>query len=154
MILVPYKIAHSLIPGAQKGLFLTAPVKRGSTLVAPDDIKRIYTYAEISQFDRNSIEYQSYIRWFDNGYTICPEWTDECYINHAFEPNGLWHLGFVFATRDIEAGDELTIDYRHILHTGDDAGFVDSTTGKKIVGMPWQESLRMTTACLTTLSVE
>jgi hypothetical protein len=148
MFLVPYKVAPSLIPGAQKGLFLTAPVKRGTLMVAPDDIKRVYTYQEIEQFDRNSIEYQSYIRWFENGYTICPEWTDECYINHSFDPNGLWHLGFVFATRDIPAGAEMTMDYRHLTHEGDDAGFLDSVTGKPIIGMAWKESFRFTTECL------
>lgn len=151
MFLMPYEIRDSKIPGAQKGLFLTAPVKKGAMLMAPDQIHRVYTREELLKYPVESIEYQSYLRWFENGYTICPEWTDECYVNHSFTPNGLWHLGFVFATADLPAGTELTVDYRYFIHEGEDVGFADSTTGKRIIGMPAQDALRESTLQLMSL---
>ena len=80
------------------------------------------------------------------------EWPDECYINHSFQPNGLWHLGFVFAARDIAADEELTVDYRHILGEGQREEFNDAVTGESIVGWSWAESLRRSTADLARLT--
>jgi hypothetical protein len=91
------------------------------------------------------------VRWFEDRYTITPEWPDECYINHSFSPCGLWHLGFVFALTDLPAGTEITVDYRHLLAPGQQEDFHDATTGKAIVGYSWQESLAMSTAQLHAL---
>ena len=91
------------------------------------------------------------VRWFEDRYTVCPEWPDECYINHSFEPCGLWHLGFVFALTDLCAGAEITVDYRHLLAPGQREDFDDAVTGRAIVGYDWRESLRATTAQLHAL---
>ena len=91
------------------------------------------------------------VRWFEDRYTITPEWPDECYINHAFEPNGLWHLGFVFALSDLPAGTEITVDYRHLLAPGQEEDFQDALTGERIVGWSWTESLSRSTAQLHAL---
>ena len=90
-------------------------------------------------------------RWFEDRYTVSPDWPDECYINHSFTPTGLWHLGFVFATRDLPAGTEITVDYRHLLPPGEEEAFVDTATGQKIVGLPWIESLTASTHALAAL---
>jgi len=79
------------------------------------------------------------------------DWPDECYVNHSFEPSGLWHLGFIFAARELAAGEELTVDYRHLLPEGEREAFVDARTGEPIIGLPWRESLAMSTRALAAL---
>lgn len=138
MILPRYRIAQSSIPGAGKGLFLDEPVRAGAVVTAPDAIDRTYRLEEL--LARPDLLYAS-ARWFEDRYTLSPDWPDECYINHSFEPTGLWHLGFVFARRDLPAGTELTVDYRHLLPPGQAEDFIDAASGGKIVGFGWAESL-------------
>lgn len=143
MILPRYHIAPSTIPGAGKGVFLDEPLPRGRIAVAPDRIDQTWSFAELlSDPARTALMYSS-VRWFEDRYTLSPDWPDECFINHSFEPTGLWLLGFNFATRDLVAGDELTVDYRHLLAPGQEEEFCDARTGQAIIGYPWQESLRL-----------
>ncbi|HCL57441.1 MAG TPA: hypothetical protein DHW82_10595 [Spirochaetia bacterium] len=151
MIVYQHEIKESLVPSAGKGLFLKEKVRQGSVIVAPDKINRVLSEEELHRFHPESPEVHSSIRWFENFYTSTPEWTDECYINHSFEPNGLWHLGFVFAGRDIEAKEELLIDYRLILAEGYEIGFKDSLTGEPIIGLKWEEKLHRSTRTLLSL---
>lgn len=145
MILPRYRIAPSTIPGAGQGLFVEERVRRGRIVVAPDAIPTTFRWSEIeSRPDRDDV-LPSTVRWFEDRFTVTPEWPDECYVNHAFAPNGVWHLGFIFAARDLAPGEELTIDYRHLLGEGQEEAFRDSLSGERIVGLPWAESLRMTT---------
>jgi hypothetical protein len=88
------------------------------------------------------------VRWFEDRYTVTPEWPDECYINHSFAPTGLWHLGFVFALEDLAAGSEITVDYRHLLAPGQHEDFVDAASGEAIIGFDWAESMARSTAQL------
>ncbi len=152
MILPRYRVADSSIDGAGKGLFLHMPVAAGEILVAPDDIRKVYKWNELlAQPNATELLYAT-VRWFDDGYTVTPEWPDECYINHSFEPTALWHLGFVFALADLDAGTEITVDYRHLLAPGQSEEFNDSKTGRAIVGYEWHESLtRSTTQLLSAL---
>ena len=94
MILPRYHIGASLIPGAGKGLFLDEPARVGQILVAPDDIRKVYKWNEIEALPNAGELLAATVRWFGDCYTISTDWPDECYVNHAFEPNGLWHLGF------------------------------------------------------------
>lgn len=91
------------------------------------------------------------VRWFEEFYTVSLEWPDECYINHSFDPNGLWHLGFVFASRDIAQDEELTIDYRHLLPEGVAETFADADSGLPIIGWSGRESLQLSTLALARL---
>ena len=142
VILPRYRIAASTIPGAGKGLFLEEPLRHGRIAIAPDAIDRTWSFAEIlSDPERANLLHTS-VRWFEDRYTLSPDWPDECYVNHSFEPNGLWLLGFIFAARDLEAGEELTVDYRHLLAPGQEEEFRDAYTGQAIVGYAWDESLR------------
>lgn len=151
MILPRYHIGPSSIAGAGQGLFIDEPLARGRVLVAPDAIPAVHRFEDIlARADADSL-LPATVRWFEDRYTVTPEWPDECYINHAFEPTALWHLGFVFAARDLEAGDEVTVDYRHLLAPGQHEEFLDSASGRPIVGYAWAESLRASTAALSAL---
>ena len=151
MILPRYRIAASSIPGAGQGLFLDEPVAAGRILTAPDGIDRTYRHADINASPELRAQFHASARWFEDRYTLSPEWPDECYINHSFTPNGLWHLGFVFALRELPAGTEITVDYRHLLPPGETEDFADSATGETIVGLSWTDSLATSTRMLAEL---
>ena len=145
MILPQYHVAPSRIPGAGKGLFLDEPVARGRLITAPDAIPQVFRFDEIERMPNAAELLPATVRWFEDRYTVTPEWPDECYINHAFAPTGLWHLGFVFALADLPAGTEVTVDYRHLLAPGQVEDFRDSVTGEAIVGYDWATSLETST---------
>jgi hypothetical protein len=151
MILPRYRIAASSIRGAGKGLFLEETVAAGRILAAPDAIDRTWRHAEIVADPPLSAQMHAAARWFEDRYTLSPDWPDECYINHSFQPTGLWHLGFVFALRELPAGTEITVDYRHLLPPGQAEDFADAATGETIVGLPWAQSLATTTRALASL---
>ena len=151
MILPRYHIGPSKIAGAGQGLFLDEPVARGRLITAPDAIPAVYTFEEVMALPNAATLLPATVRWFEDRYTVTPEWPDECYINHAFAPNGLWHLGFVFAAADLAAGSEITVDYRHLLAPGQEEDFRDSVSGERIVGFTWSESLRSSTQTLAAL---
>lgn len=151
MILPRYHVAASAIPGAGKGLFLDEPVAAGSIITAPDQIDRTYRLADIQSSPALREQFYASARWFEDRYTLSPDWPDECFINHSFTPNGLWHLGFVFALQTLPAGSEITVDYRHLLPPGQAEDFVDALTGESIVGWSWQESLVESTRALAAL---
>lgn len=141
MIVPRYLIAASTIPGAGKGLFVDEPVARGRVIIAPDNIHTVWPEAKLRTYAPDSIEVESSVRWFEDWYSLTPEWSDECYVNHSFTPNGLWHLGFIFAATDLAAGVELTVDYQFVIGSGEVMPFRDAATGREIVGYPWQQNL-------------
>ncbi|UPG87292.1 SET domain-containing protein [Luteibacter aegosomatis] len=147
MILPRYRIAASGIPGAGKGLFVEEFVAAGQVVTAPDAIDRTYAWKEIER----SPDLHAAARWFGDRYTLSPDWPDECYVNHSFDPTGLWHLGFIFAAKDLPQGTEITVDYRHLLAPGQEEDFNDALTGEKIVGLSWPESLASSTRALAAL---
>ena len=151
MILPRYRIAASGIGGAGKGLFLEEDVAAGRIVTAPDAIDRTWSHAQIAASPELQVQLYAAARWFEDRYTLSPDWPDECYINHSFEPTGLWHLGFVFAARDLPAGSEITVDYRHLLAPGQEEDFIDSATGEKIIGLSWADSLATSTRALASL---
>ena len=151
MILPRYHIAASRIPGAGKGLFLDEAVRAGGIVTAPDAISQTFRHADITASPELNAQFHASARWFEDRYTLSPDWPDECYINHSFTPNGLWHLGFVFALADLPPGTEITVDYRHLLPPGQAEDFVDSVTGEIITGLSWQESLASSTHALAEL---
>lgn len=151
MILPSYHIAPSAIHGAGKGLFLDEKVAAGRIISAPDAINQTYRHADIIASPQLKAQLHASARWFEDRYTLSPDWPDECYINHSFSPNGLWHLGFVFALTELPIGTEITVDYRHLLPPGESEDFVDSATGETIIGLSWQESLVSSTRTLADL---
>ena len=151
MILLPYRIAPSRIPGAGKGLFLDAPAAAGTIVVAPDAIARTYRFEDIAADPALAALLHTSVRWFGEHYTLSPDWPDECFVNHSFAPSGLWHLGFIFANAALPVGTELTVDYRHLLAPGQVEDFADADSGQPIVGFDWRESITTSTARLSTL---
>ncbi len=153
MIVPRYRIGPSLIPLAGQGAFLLEPVARGRVLVAPTDVKlaNLRPRDFLDSLPREHPDVASSIRWFEQTHTICPEWDDECYLNHSFEPCGLWHLGFVFARRDLEVGTELTLDYQLIIGDHEPMPFRDSVTGREIIGLPWKRKMLSSTRELLAL---
>ena len=151
MILPRYHIGPSTIAGAGQGLFVDEPVAAGRLITAPDDIRKVYKWNEVQALPDAAALLAATVRWFEDRYTVTPEWPDECYINHAFDPNGLWHLGFVFAAADLAAGAEITVDYRHLLAPGQEEEFLDAQSGERIFGFAWDESLRASTHALAML---
>jgi hypothetical protein len=151
MILPRYHIAASTIRGAGQGLFLDETVAAGRIVTAPDAIERTFSYGEIAASAELRAQFHASARWFEDRYTLSPDWPDECYINHSFRPTGLWHLGFVFTLTELPAGAEITVDYRHLLPPGQAEDFVDSVTGATITGLPWHESLASSTQSLASL---
>jgi hypothetical protein len=151
LILPRYRIGASTIPGAGLGLYMEEPVPSGRVVIAPDGIGGTWSFEDLQADPRLAAQLHTSVRWFEDRYTLSPEWPDECYVNHDFEPNGLWHLGFIFAARNLAAGEELTIDYRHLLAPGQEETFRDARTGQPIVGMSWRESLLATSRTLARL---
>jgi hypothetical protein len=145
MIIPAYRVAPSHIAGAGKGLFLDAPVARGAVIIAPDNIHTVWPESKLREFGPDSIEVESSVRWFERWFSITPEWSDECFVNHSFAPTGLWHLGFIFADADLPAGTEVTADYRLLIGSGEAMPFRDMATGREIVGYEWSEALRTST---------
>lgn len=143
MILPRYLVQPSRIAGAGKGLFIDEPVARGRVVIAPDNLHTVWPEAKLRGYAEDSIEVESSVRWFENYFSLTPEWSDECYVNHSFTPNGLWHLGFIFAQDALAAGTELTIDYRCVIGSGERMPFNDAATGREIVGLPWHDNLRL-----------
>ncbi|MGA9422620.1 MAG: SET domain-containing protein [Rhodanobacteraceae bacterium] len=151
MILPSYHIGPSRIPGAGKGLFLAEPLARGRLIIAPDAIANVYRFDEVLAMPAVENVLGATVRWFEDRYTVTPDWPDECYVNHAFSPTGLWHLGFIFASDDIEADTEITVDYRHLLAPGQEETFVDAESGERIIGYTWQQSLTASSRALVAL---
>ncbi|MGH8461564.1 MAG: SET domain-containing protein-lysine N-methyltransferase [Stenotrophobium sp.] len=142
MIIPKYRVAPSLIAGAGQGLFLQQAVRRGAVIIAPDNVHTVWPESKLRQYSANSREVESSVRWFEDYFSLTPEWSDECYVNHSFTPNAQWHLGFIFALADLEPGVEITMDYRYVIGSGEEMPFNDSVTGRSIVGLPWAECLR------------
>jgi hypothetical protein len=141
-VIVPrYRVELSRIPHAGKGLFVDEAVARGAVIVAPDQIHTVWPERKLRTYPADSIEVESSVRWFEDWFSLTPEWSDECYVNHSYAPTALWHLGFIFALADLPAGTEVTMDYRYVIGDGERMPFADSLTGRDIVGLPWRQVL-------------
>ncbi|MGQ0529188.1 MAG: hypothetical protein ACT4PG_05070 [Panacagrimonas sp.] len=151
MILPRYRIADSQIPLAGKGLFVDEAVSRGRVLLAPDNIHTVWPEAKLRTYPADSVEVHSSVRWFEDRFSLTPEWSDECYVNHSYTPTALWHLGFVFALAELTPGTEVTMDYRYVIGDGEQMPFCDSLTGRPIVGLPWHEVVHQTALQLAAL---
>lgn len=142
MIQPRYRVDASRIAGAGKGLFADELIAKGRVIIAPDNIHTIWPESKLRGHAIDSIEVESSVRWFEDQFSLTPEWSDECFVNHSFTPNALWHLGFIFALHDIAAGEEILMDYRHVIGSGEVMPFMDSATGREIVGLPWPQVLQ------------
>jgi hypothetical protein len=150
MIVPAYEI-RSATHAHGKGVFLRQAVISGQVLLAPDAINRVYSGAERAALVPGSPEDDACVRWFETWHTVSTDWPDDCYVNHSFNPSGLWHLGFVFATRAMAPGEEVTVDYRFVINDNEKMPFLDAETGREIIGYTWEENLRLSTEQLLAL---
>lgn len=146
MILPRYRVAASGVPQAGMGLFVDEAVRRGRVIIAPDNVHTVWPESRLRAHAADSIEVRSSVRWFEDHFSLTPEWSDECYVNHSFAPSAIWHLGFVFALADLDAGSEVTMDYRYVIGDGEEMPWADSQTGRRIVGLDWAQALKETAA--------
>lgn len=63
-------------------------------------------------------------------------------MNHSFTPNILWHVGHYFALEHVRAGDELFLDYRHLLAPSWSDRLLDGESGRPVNGLEWREALK------------
>ena len=148
------RVDLSTIPNAGRGLFADELIPRGRVIEFPDNVHTLYSREQLLALPDDSPVLQTSICWFEDCYAADPEHSDIYYINHSFTPNCIWHLGFIFAKRDINPGEEISLDYRVLMDSDPEFGFVDQTTGKMICGFGWEEKMVFNTTQLLQLFTE
>ena len=143
---VPVEVRTSTIFG--KGLFPTHGVKRGTIICSFTTDARTITDAEYLDAIRSN--HYTVVRTgtrYVGKYFTCTDHTESeiNFFNHAFDPNLLVHCGVVIALRDIEAGEEFTIDYRTLVDDTDIGVYNDAASGQVIKGFSARETLLRTT---------
>lgn len=141
MLKFSFSIQQSSIKNAGSGLFTSENISKGKIIAFPNQKHTILTKEELSHYPEESIEQRSSICWFEDVYTVDPSWTEESFLNHSFSPNAHWHLGFIFALKDISSGEEITIDYSFLLDKETTLEFLDSETGREIKGKSFKERM-------------
>lgn len=58
------------------------------------------------------------------------------FINHSFNPTMIYYFGLCIASRDINVGEELTLDYSFIVSESNKDTFIDSESNKWVTGIP------------------
>jgi SET domain-containing protein len=149
---IPVEVRPSSIFG--KGLFPMRRVKRGTVICSFTTDSKVITeeeYLAAIQEDRYLIV-RTGTRYVGKYFTCTqdPD-TDLNFFNHSFEPNLLVHCGVVIALRDIPAGEELTIDYRHLIDDTEIGVYNDANSGRPIRGLPARQTLLETSRKLIAL---
>lgn len=130
----------STVAGAGDGIFALAGAARGAFLGMD-----FPTYRKLCT-DRDVPELPEEVQKFSWRHIehVCFEAHDRRstadLMNHSFDPNVHWHLGYYFAAREIRAGDELFVDYRYLFAPSWNE-LADATTGRAVEGMDWRASL-------------
>jgi hypothetical protein len=159
MIFLPSIVKRSPISGM--GVFVDVRVKKGDIVgcMALDSILISETDYQAEQDRGNDEVLRSCIRLagvhflyakaiFKDG---VEQLTEEDFINHSESPSPLYHCGMLFARRNLEAGEEFTVDYKYFLAFNDATCFVDGATGRKIACLDGAEALRESTSELLAL---
>jgi SET domain-containing protein len=100
------------------GVFTNTPVRKGTRLIeysgpriTPEEADRLYTDAP-----------RTYLYGLDDGKTVIDGHGIAAYLNHSCDPNcevdEIKNRAYIFALRDIKAGEELLWDYN--LYDDDD----------------------------------
>ena len=141
MLFVDAEVRDSRIAG--KGLFLRAPVAKGTVVSIHGAKAQLLTQAEYQEAQRQGHELaiRTGIRWVGRYFLHATEMPPEAYLNHSDDPALLYHCGISFARRDLAVGDELTVDYTLFLAEDDVEGFEDRATGRMLYGLPPRDSL-------------
>jgi SET domain-containing protein len=126
----------------QGSMVIAAPTIMGKTVTAEATAKKIFELSDNAGADPFlRVFHRSCIRLVGPHFSFSDELIDTDYLNHSFEPNLLFAMGHCLAVRDIASGEELMIDYRLVLPSGDSIG-IDEATGRPIVGLSGIEVIR------------
>jgi len=136
----PLYLAQSTIENAGLGVFVGSNVNKGNFLAVDIFTSEDVRLARDISFDL--VDYSD-CRVDDLCFITEREGDFGNYFNHSCNPNVLWHLGYMFALKDIGRDQELFIDYRHMDHPSWPTSIVDKN-GVPIRGLPWKESIRIT----------
>jgi SET domain-containing protein len=141
MLFVDAEVRESRIAG--RGLFLRSSVRKGAVVSIHAVDAQLLTQAEYQEEQRkgNALAIRGGIRWVGRYFLHAKRMPPESYINHSDDPTLLYHCGISFARRDLDAGNELTIDYATLLAEDDIEGFRDAATGRMLSGLPPKEAL-------------
>ena len=154
MLFVKAVVADSAISG--KGLFAQDRVMKGTvvSLHAADSVVVTEEQYQDQQRKGNELAIRTGIRWVGNYFLYAKQNRPEAFINHSTNPSLLYHCGISFARRDLQIGEELTIDYSLFLAEEDVEGFGDSARETKVTGLPPKEALISSTEQLLRLLQE
>jgi hypothetical protein len=130
-------VKSSSIEKAGTGLFADEDIKAGSVVMifSTDCFIISKTKYDSQQRNGNELMTQTGCRLIGDVFLYTDSKTRyDNYINHSFDANILYHAGICLAKKDINANDELTVDYRYILSEDDDYQFYDTLSGKLVKG--------------------
>ena len=129
-----------------KGLFAAERVPAGKIVCCFTLGSEIITEEQFVQgcADRVHRILRTGTRYAGRYFTVGNEAEPYNFINHSFRPNLLSHCGLILAKRDVEAGEELTLDYRLLVDPSDVAAYDDAATGHPIRGLPPKETILRT----------
>jgi hypothetical protein len=151
MLFIQAAVGNSAISG--KGLFTQEPVGKGTvvSIHAVDSVVVTEEQYQEEQRKGNDLAIRTGIRWVGNYFLYAKENRPEAFINHSTNPSLLYHCGISFARRDLQPGDELTIDYSLFLAEDDVESFSDSSREAAVTGLAPREALLASTEQLLRL---
>lgn len=129
-----------------KGCFAGEPVAKGMIVCCFTSGARIITEEEyLDACRREDLPLmRTGTRYAGKYFTVGNAHEPYTFINHSFEPNLLCHCGVVVARRALDAGEELTLDYRYLIDETDIGIYNDAGTGREIRGFRAKETLLRT----------
>ncbi|MBD3388749.1 MAG: SET domain-containing protein-lysine N-methyltransferase [Candidatus Altiarchaeales archaeon] len=128
---------------ADEGVFTLEDIAKGQVVGNLGVGVKAMTEGEYHEGQRKGSELviRTGARWVSDQFLHKGIIEDEEYLNHSFDPNLLYHLGMLFAKRDIKSGEELTVNYEYLLAEDDEFSFCDSGTGRKVDGLDGYNAL-------------
>lgn len=141
MLFYKNEVQTSAIAGT--GVFAQEIIPKGAIVGCLAHNGKIATEAQYQEAQKNG-EYrliQSAIRWAGEYFVYMQQEMSDDYINHSQNPNMLYHCGVLFARREINVGEELTVHYKYFLARNDVNAFEDSDTHEQVNGMDPKEAL-------------
>ena len=141
---VSTEIRPSTIYG--KGLFATEPIDRGRIICFFGIGTEVVTEKRFLEavVKEEHLIVRTGTRYAGHYYTVGNEDQPYTFLNHSFTPNLLCHCGVVVARQAIEAGTELTLDYRTLVDNTEIGTYHDAVSGKEIRGFSARETFLRT----------
>lgn len=141
MIVVATSVKSS--PISNKGLFTDILIPKGMVVgILTHQAKLISEFGyQKGQFEGDNLIIMTGIRWVGDYFIVGDSITNEEYINHSDNPNLLYHCGILFSLREIESGEELTVDYKYFLAKKDHCRFKNIENGNLVDGLSALNSL-------------